>query len=410
MSTTTKIVQSKYAKSDGTYSIDMRLTHNRRSVFIPTGVFVGENDWNEADKEIKRSCKLYKSIPRVNDYLVGKRKELNSFISDLLESGQIESMTATQIKKAFRERNKHAISFNAYAKKLIREFKKTNKLGNASVYQQALDFTEKHTSGEISFSQIDYAFIKKLEKVHLEAGFGYNSLSVKLRTIRAIYNKAINEGIPRQEWYPFTKYKIKQTKTQKRAISKEDILQIEKYEPEFGSPEFHARNYFMFSFYMIGMNFSDIAHLKYSNIKKDRLEYHRKKTGKFYNLELYDKPKAIIDIYRKNNFIFNPEKTDDNYIFPIIKREDPELIRADIYNGLKLLNKYIRRIADELEINAHLTSYVARHSWASIGKALNIPLSVISDGLGHEDLSTTQVYLDELDKSTIDQASKIITG
>jgi len=77
---------------------------------------------------------------------------------------------------------------------------------------------------------------------------------------------------------------------------------------------------------------------------------------------------------------------------------------------LKLLNKYIRRIADELEINAHLTSYVARHSWASIGKALNIRLSVISDGLGHEDLSTTQVYLDELDKSTIDQASKIITG
>lgn len=158
------------------------------------------------------------------------------------------------------------------------------------------------------------------------------------------------------------------------------------------------------------MNFSDLAYLKYSNIKNNRLEYHRKKTGRFYSLDLYDKPLAIIDIYRKNNFIFNPDKSKDSYIFPIIKRAEPELIRADIYNGLRLLNKYIGRIAKELEIDAHLTSYVARHSWASIGKALNIPLAVISDGLGHEDLSTTQVYLDELDKSTIDQASKMITG
>jgi integrase len=257
---------------------------------------------------------------------------------------------------------------------------------------------------------VNYAFLKKLEEEHISAGYGYNSLSVKLRTIRAIYNKAINEEIAKPEWYPFNKYKIKETKTQKRAIAKEDILKIENYKPEFGSQEFHARNYFLFSFYMIGMNFTDIAYLKYSNIKNNRLEYYRKKTGRFYSLELYDKPKAIIEIYKKNNFVFTPDKKKDRYIFPIISREKPEDIRADIYNGLRLLNKYIRRIALKLDIDAHLTSYVARHSWASIGKALNIPLAVISDGLGHEDLSTTQVYLDELDKSTIDQASKLITG
>lgn len=379
-------------------------------MFVPTGVFVVKDDWNDSSKEIKRSCKLYKSIQQVNDYLVDKRKDVNSFINDLLESGQIEFMTASQVKKAYLDRNKNNISFNEFTNKLILEFKKTHKLGNASVYQQALDFIAKNINGDVYFREIDYTFLKKLEKVHLESGYGYNSLSVKLRTIRAVYNKAINEGVAKQEWYPFTKYKIKQTKTQKRAISKEDILKIENYKPIFGSPEFHARNYFMFSFYMIGMNFSDIAHLKYSNLKRARLEYYRKKTGKFYSLELYDKPKAIIQIYRKSNFIFNPNKSEDSYIFPIIKRQDRELIRADVYNGLKQLNKYIRRIANELEIDAHITSYVARHSWASIGKALNIPISVISDGLGHEDLSTTQIYLDELDKSTIDQASKMITG
>ncbi len=410
MGTTTRIVRSKYPKSDKTFSVDIRITHERSSVFISTGIFVGKDDLNISTGEVKRSCKFYKSIQQVNDYLLDKRRDVNSFINKLLEADQIDFMTASQLKKAYLDQNKSNITFSEFARNLIQEFKKTDKLGNASVYQQALDFAEKQTNGDIHFRNIDYSFLKKLEKVHLEAGYGYNSLSVKLRTIRAIFNKAINEDIVKQEWYPFNKYKIKQTKTQKRAILKDDILKIENYKPVFGSPGFHAKNYFMFSFYMIGMNFSDIAHLKYSNIKNDRLEYYRKKTGKFYSIELYDKPKAVIEIYRKNNFIFNPDKSKDRYIFPIIKRQDPELIRADIYNGLKQLNKYIRRIASELEIEAHITSYVARHSWASIGKALNIPLSVISDGLGHEDLSTTQIYLDELDKSTIDQASKMITG
>jgi len=410
MSTTTKIIRSSYPKSDKTYSVDIRITHNRSSTFIPTNIFVGENELDQGSGELKRSCKRYESIQRVNDYLLNKRRDVNSFIRELLDSGQINTMTASQIKRAYLNQDKNEVSFNEFSKKLIQNLKKVNKLGNASVYQQALNFIENNSTGDIHFKDINYSLLRRLEEVHLEAGYGYNSLSVKMRTIRSIYNKAINEDVAKREWYPFNKYKIKQTKTQKRAISKDDILKIENYEPIFGSQEFHARNYFMFSFYMIGMNFSDIAHLKYSNIKNNRLEYYRKKTGRFYSLELYDKPLAVIDIYRKNNFIFSPEKTKDSYVFPIIIRKEPELVRADIYNGLRLLNKYIRRIAIELEIDAHLTSYVARHSWASIGKALNIPLAVISDGLGHEDLSTTQVYLDELDKSTIDQASKMITG
>jgi len=410
MSTTTKIVRSNYPKSDKTYSVDIRITHERKTVFVPTGVFVHEKDFDPTTCEIKRTCKLYDNIGKVNGYLLKKRLDVNSFINKLMEDGNIEALTASQIKKLYQNRNKNNQSFTQFAEKLIQDLKNAGKLGNASVYQQALDFAEKHHFGSIHFKDVNYSFLKKLEEAHLSAGYGYNSLSVKLRTIRAIYNKAINEEVAKAEWYPFNKFKIKETKTKKRAISKEDILKIESYQPKFGTQEFHARNYFMFSFYMIGMNFTDLAYLKYSNIKNNRLEYHRKKTGRFYSLELYDKPKAIIDIYKNNNFIFVPDKSKDRYIFPIIKREDPEDIRADIYNGLRLLNKYIRRIGRELDIDAHLTSYVARHSWASIGKALNIPLAVISDGLGHEDLSTTQVYLDELDKSTIDEASKIIGG
>jgi integrase len=411
MRVSTKIVRARYPKKDKTYSVDIRITKNRSSAYVPTGIFIYKNDIDLQTGEVNRNCTLYESVRKVNEYILSKRRAVNSFITELFEMGGIDSMTASDIKKAYMNQSDKAASFTDYTNILISNMKKAKQFGNASVYNQALVFVTKHSSEEVYFTDIDYSFLNKLQNVHIGAGYGYNSLSVVLRTIRAIFNKAIKEDIIDEDLYPFKKFKIKQVKTKKRAITKNDIVKIETYLPEFGSPEFHAHNYFMFSFYMIGMNFSDIAHLKFSNIKNNRLEYIRKKTGRFYSLELIDKAKAIIDLYQKYKFIARPgPQNEDTYIFPIIKRKEPELIMYDIQNGLKMMNKYIRRIADKLGIESHITSYVARHSWASIGKTLNIPLAVISDGLGHEDLSTTQIYLDSMDKSTIDQASQLITG
>ncbi|MEZ5082464.1 MAG: tyrosine-type recombinase/integrase [Bacteroidales bacterium] len=235
------------------------------------------------------------------------------------------------------------------------------------------------------------------------AGNTVNSLSVYMRTLRAIFNRAIKENVAKKDWYPFSNYSIRNTKTKKRAISKEDIQKIENYNPEEGSPRFHARNYFLFSFYMIGLNFADMAHIKPSNIINDRLEYSRKKTNKNYSLALFDKPQKILEYYSKG-------KKKDEYIFPIINREDPEWIRKDIKNGLKKFNKYLRKIGEELEIEGEMSSYVARHSWETIGKFLNVPIQVISEGLGHDSIQTTQIYLDSFDKNVIDDASRLITG
>jgi integrase len=253
------------------------------------------------------------------------------------------------------------------------------------------------------FQRINYQFLKQLETNHIASGNTVNSLSVYLRTLRAIYNRAIKENVAKKDWYPFSNYSIKNTKTKKRAISKEDIQKIENYNPEKESQRFHARNYFLFSFYMIGLNFSDIAFIKPTNIINGRLEYIRKKTNKNYSLALFDKPQKILDYYKKG-------KEKDEYIFPIIKREDPEWIRKDIKNGLKTLNKYLRKIGEVLEIEGEMSSYVARHSWATIGKFLNVPIQVISEGLGHDSIQTTQIYLDSFDKGVIDDASQLISG
>jgi len=133
------------------------------------------------------------------------------------------------------------------------------------------------------------------------------------------------------------------------------------------------------------MNFTDMAYLTPANIVNDRLEYKRKKTGKFYSLALFDKPNKILDYYLKG-------KRKEDYIFPIIERSEPSEIRLDIQNKLRLSNKYIGHIASELKIEGNVTSYVARHSWASIGKFLNVPILVISEGLGHDSPNHSNLF------------------
>jgi integrase len=180
-----------------------------------------------------------------------------------------------------------------------------------------------------------------------------------------------------------------------------DNIKAAQFEP--GSPRWHARNIFLFSFYNRGMNFADIAKLRISDIEQDRIYYKRSKTGKPLSVKLIDATREILSTY-------TVDKTGDDFVFPILKRDTPELQMKDLYNERKTFNKYLNKIAEDLEIEGNLTSYVARHSWATIAKDLNVPISVISEGLGHEDIKTTQIYLDEFDTSVIDDANKLITG
>ncbi|MCB0823548.1 MAG: site-specific integrase [Bacteroidales bacterium] len=402
-STTVLIVFRHHERPDKTKSLNLRIIHNRKIAYIPLNTFVTEDEWLKLEQQIDKKCKRYENLNRINDYLTRKKLEAKSLISDLYETGEADYISVKEIRDRFL--NKTDIStLERFTKKLIAEFKKANRLGNATVYEMTLSFVKKHNNDQdISFKNINYSFLKKLEAEHLAGGNSLNSLSVYLRTLRAIYNRAINQNVAKRDWYPFKQYSIRSTKTQKRAISKEDVKKIEEYKSKPGSQYFHARNYFMFSFYMIGMNFSDMAYLTPSNVVNGRLEYKRKKTGKFYSLALFDKAHDILNYYLKG-------KKKDEYIFPIIERTDPEHIRMDIQNKLRTFNKYIGQIASELKIQGNITSYVARHSWASIGKFLNVPIQVISEGLGHDNIQTTQIYLDSFETNVIDDATKLITS
>jgi site-specific recombinase XerD len=203
--------------------------------------------------------------------------------------------------------------FNTYAENLIQELESINKMGNASAYRCAslalIRFVGKES---INFEEIDYTLIKKFETHMISNGMKTNGISCYMRTIWAIYNRAIKEGFAKREDYPFLHYKVKSEKTQKRALTKDQIKQIRDLDLSSDPGHEQARDLFMFSFYCMGISFVDIAHLKVQNILNERINYSRQKTSQKYTIALVEPALEIIEKY------FDLQNSSD-YVFPIIR-------------------------------------------------------------------------------------------
>lgn len=385
---------------DGTHPIMIRVIHNRKVMRISVGHSVNEDFWDEESGYVKND---YGNAESLNSVIRRKFNEIEKAILKL--EAEKEDFTHEELMGRLRK-TKTNLSFIDFTQKIIDEMRNANKIGNSKIYYITLGVIKNFIKkSDLSFNEIDYKFLKRFETYHLgKEGNTINGLSVYLRTIRAIYNRAIHEGIVKSESYPFIKYKIRSQKTLKRAISKEDIIKIRNLELVDGTELWHSKNYFLFSFYMIGMSWIDMANLKVKDINPDRLYYKRKKTGKEYSIKLNEGAKEILTYYIA-------DKQEKDYVFPIIKREaNPVEALKDINNALKIHNKSLKEIAKQAGIQANLTSYVSRHSWASIANFSNVPIGIISEGLGHGDIKTTQTYLANFEHTDIDKANDLISN
>jgi integrase len=228
-----------------------------------------------------------------------------------------------------------------------------------------------------------------------------------MRTLRAIVNLAIKEEHCNQSDYAFNTYKISKlnTDTQKRAINKEEMLKIINFDTEINSSEWHSKNYFIFSFYNIGMNFRDLAQLKWSNILYNRIMYKRSKTGKNFDIKIQPRTQVILDLYSKGN------ENSDDYIFPILNPEIHKTPQSKVDRIKKInkrVNKDLKEIAKSVGIKAthSITHYVARHSWASIQKQNGVGTSIISESMGHDSEKTTSIYLQSFVNDVLDEANE----
>ena len=259
-------------------------------------------------------------------------------------------------------------------------------------------------------------------EAHLKArGVRMNTISFYMRNLRAVYNRAVEKGLT-QPNNPFRHVYTGVDKTVKRAIPIKAIKALKELDLSMKPSLDFARDMFLFSFYTRGMSFVDIAYLKKTDLQNGILTYRRRKTGQELSIKWEKCMAEIIAKYPEN-------KTD--YLLPIIKEEgngrnsvshqaclNGRVVtdegkaneRRQYDNTLHLVNYRLKELSTMLKLQRPLTMYVARHSWASAAKAKNVPLSVISEGMGHDSETTTQIYLAYLETSVVDKANKMILG
>ena len=220
--------------------------------------------------------------------------------------------------------------------------------------------------------------------------------------MRAVYNLALAEGIVKVDCYPFKKYKVSKLhkETAKRAITKEQVKQVIEY--DVSRARFYKRlavDMFTFSYLMGGINFTDMAFLTDKNFEGERLVYIRQETKKQIMLPLQEKAIEIVNRYRSSQ---------RKYVFPILDNRErtPRQIRNRIYDVLDNVNGYLADIGKELGIELKISSYTARHSYATVLKRSGVSTSVISESLGHSSERVTQIYLDSFENKQLDDAMK----
>ncbi len=395
-------LDTRRAKADGTFPIVLRLSHGRKTIGIPTGYSVIEKFWDDQNRRIKTSCNTIDNVTRVNNFLLKKRSEAMDLISELDSKKKLATMSAAQIKEKLKGRSTTTTFYN-YTEQLIEIFNQTERFGNARSYKNVLREMKNYKKGvDFRIEEINYEFLKDFEKAYLSRGNDINGLAVYTRTIRAIFNYAIKDHLVEKASYPFDDYIIKTRKTKKRAISFDSIKKIVELKLTNQNLQL-SRDIFLASFYSMGTPFSDLAFWKKEYISEGRIKYDRQKTAKPYNIKITPQLEEILNYYLK-------QKKPQDFIFPIIKSTDPSEQHQEEIDALINHNKRLKKIAKQAEIEEKLTSYVSRHSFATLANNKGIPVTAISTMLGHGDLRTTQTYLAELENTIIDDYNTVIIG
>lgn len=412
------------SKADGTYPIILRLTHDRKTTSIKTGFHIKAEDWDEGSSTVKKSYKGTINVTRLNNEIQKKKAEALDEILKLEGKAKQAPLSLSDIKQHI-DPSKTSQSFYDYGENLIKQLINTDRIGTARSYRGVINALktfnkgkpfEKNMGGnpkdsnkvkfsskfkevnyrDLKFEEINYNFLTSFENYHLASGNELNGLSVYLRAIRSIYNQAIKSGNAEKSYYPFSDYKIKSEPTQKRALDNAYLTKIVTLDLPQDHACFDARNYFVASYMMYGMNFADMAFLQKTDILNGRIQYRRRKTSKLYDIKITDSLSNILTHYIQQH-------PNSNYVFPIIKRETAILQERDIQASRKDFNENLKTIAKMCGIEQNLTSYVSRHSFATQAMLQNVPVNAISAMLGHSSLKTTEIYLKSLPSNILDE-------
>ena len=374
--------------------IFFQIIHNRVVRQLNTDYRVFASEWDaEAECIIvneNRSATLYNIKERLEwDYA-----RLKNVIRQL-ENDNIR-FTADDVITAFHRLTKEMSLFN-FMHSVIAQLKQLGKVRTSETYTATLkSFMAFREEQDVPLDGIT-SDLMLLYEAHLKArDVRINTIPFYMRNLRAVYNRAVEKGLTPQN-NPFRHVYTGVDKTVKRAIPIKSIKALKDLDLSLKPSLDFARDMFLFSFYTRGMSFIDIAYLKKSDLKNGILTYRRRKTGQELTIKWEKCMDEIIAKYPKN---------ETDFLLTIISKQGNERKQYD--NALHLVNYHLKDLSEMLQLQRPLTMYVARHSWASAAKAKNVPLSVISEGMGHDSEATTQIYLASLETTVVDKANKMI--
>ena len=390
-----KFRPSQLPNHEGT--IYYQIIHERKPRQLLTEYHVFPSEWDE-----NRSMVITTQKSERKSFILSIRERIRWDIERLtkiirkLENKSLPYMADDVIDEFNRYANEYSL-FN-YMESMIAKLKQNGKIRTSETYSAALNSFKKFRNDEdIMLDCINTEVMEAYEAWHQNRGNIPNTISFYTRILRAVYHRAVEDDIIENR-NPFRHVYTGVDKTVKRALPLQTLKKIKSLDLSLNPTLDYARDMFMMSFMLRGMSFIDMAYLRKTDLTNGHIIYRRRKTGQQLTIAWTTEMQVIIDKY--------PENTSE-YLLPIIRNSGINE-RCAYRNVGYLINRNLKKVAEMTDIQIPLTKYVARHSWASAAKAKGIPLSVISEGMGHDSEATTQIYLASLDTSVVDKANSLI--
>ena len=377
-------------------AIYYQIIHNRVTRQIKTDYRLLAREWNEHENTvIITDGDRYRHIQSIKEHIDEEIGQLQSVIKHYEEKES--KYTADEIVSAFHKYNDGQSLFK-FMQEIIDRLQQMGKRRTSETYRTTLrSFMQFRNNKDIQINNINSDIIQKYESYLQLKGLSKNSTSFYMRILRAVYNRAVENELTINRT-PFKHVYTGIDKTIKRAIPLKSVKQIKELNLTQQPTLEFARDIFMFCFYTRGMSFIDIAYLRKKDLTNGTLTYRRQKTGQQLLIRWENCMQEIVEKYNNSQ---------SQYMLPIIKPVDKDE-RMQYKNAICLINRKLKIIGKMVNLQLPLTMYTARHSWANAAKCKNIPISVISEAMGHDSESTTQIYLSSLDTSIVDRANNII--
>ncbi len=371
-----------------------QVIRNRKLRRIATGFHIYGYEWNAESEAIIMPEANHPRYDRLSAINREVQWNINRFdhIAERMTAASIDEVVAT-----FQGRTEEGRGVFDYLRRQSERLKRLGRVRCSETMMCTLrSFMRFRGYIDMSFSRIDKDTIEQYEAYLKAKGVTRNTSSFYMRIFRTAYRQAVEEGLT-DDNKPFRKVYTGVDKTVKRAISFENIKRIKSLDVSNRPALDFAKDMLLFSFYARGMSFVDMAYLRKKDVESGFIHYRRHKTDQALTIEVVRQIQEIISKYSNSS----------QYLLPIIKHEDGTE-RCQYQKCLMNVNRNLKKIGEMVGLPVPLSTYVSRHSWATIAREKNVPLAVISEGLGHDSETTTQIYLDSIRSTAVDKANRLI--